>query len=50
MRRLGGFACELDLDGPTTRAIIEKVQADLPTRTEDARPMAARKRMLPASA
>ncbi|MGH1575577.1 hypothetical protein ACRAWG_39375 (plasmid) [Methylobacterium sp. P31] len=50
MRRLDGFARELGLDGPTTQAIVEKVLADMPTRTEDERLMEARKRVLLASA
>ncbi|MGH1572065.1 hypothetical protein ACRAWG_16970 [Methylobacterium sp. P31] len=50
MRRLDGFARELGLDGPTTRAIIEKILADMPTRTEDDRLMEARKLVLLASA
>jgi hypothetical protein len=46
MRRLDGFARELGLDRATVRKTVEQVLADMPTRTEDARLMAARKRML----
>jgi hypothetical protein len=50
IRRLDGFARELGLDGATTREIVEKVLADMPSRTEDERLMEARKRILVASA
>ncbi|MGH1574965.1 hypothetical protein ACRAWG_35420 [Methylobacterium sp. P31] len=49
-RRLDGFARGLGLDGATTREIVKKVLADMPTRTDDERLMEARKRMLVASA
>lgn len=50
MMRLHGFAQGLGLDGATARNIVEKVLADMPTRTNDERLMEARKRMLMASA
>jgi len=50
IRRLDGFARGLGLEGAITRKIVEKVLADMPSRTDDERLMEARKRMLMASA
>lgn len=50
MRRLDGFARGLRLDEAATRQIVEKVVADMPVLTDEERLIAARMRMIEASA
>ena len=50
MRRLEGFADGLGLEEATTRQIAEQVITDMPMRTDDARLMEARARMIVFSA
>jgi hypothetical protein len=50
MRRLDGFARGLGLDEATTRAIVEKVVADMHEQPEEERLAEARSRMIVASA
>ncbi|MHB2208253.1 hypothetical protein [Methylobacterium sp. CM6257] len=50
MDRLDGFARNLGLTRTATRQIVEKVLADMPTRTTQERLTEARARMVGASA
>ena len=50
MRRLDGFARGLGLDEAATRQIVEKVDIDMPVRTDEERLIEARTRMVVASA